>query len=56
MACGNTEELNRLWNDPQKRANVWLALHDTWLMVLIAGLVRLLYGDEVIETMNEQDW
>ena len=25
-------------------------------MVLIAGLCRLLYGDEVIETMNEQDW
>lgn len=52
----DSEEMKRLWNDPHKRANLLASLHDTWLMVIIAGLVRLLYGDEVIETMNEQDW
>lgn len=56
LCSGNTEDLQRLWNDPQTVANIALGLHDMWLMVLIAGLVRLLYGDEIIETMNEQDW
>ena len=56
IAMSKPEELERLWKDPFKRANAFNAIHDLWLWVLLAGLVRLLYGDEIIETMNEQDW
>ena len=56
IVTNDHEAIKEIWEDKFKRANLLAAIHDTWIMVLISGLVRLIYGDDVIETMNEQDW
>ena len=46
----------KMWADPMKRANLFLSLHDSFIILLLAGLLRLLYGQEAIDSINEQDF
>ena len=56
FAQGDKEALQELWNNQRQRANLYLILHDSFLFVLIAGLIHLLMGDEKIDNLTEQDY
>jgi len=50
------EELKRLWKNQVSRAGLIQGIMDAWGMLLFAGLVKMLYGEDVVEHKSEQPW
>lgn len=56
FAKGDWADINEKWSNARGRANILLTLHDTFLFVLIAGLIHLLLGDEKENPISERDY
>lgn len=50
------DSLRKLWAKPVTRAGLIQGIMDAWGMLLFAGLVKLLFGEEVVEHKSEQNW
>lgn len=46
----------RKTKDPMTRLNILRALMDTFTSLLIYGFIRIVYPEEALENMNDQDW
>lgn len=56
LAKGDRDKINQMWADRTKRASLFCILHDVWFFALIAGLLRLIMGEEKIDNLSEQDY
>ena len=53
----NQEEFDALWKtNPYFRGQIALALYDTLFGVLLAFLIKLLFGEETIQNMKNEEW
>lgn len=50
------ESLRKLWAKPVTRAGLIQGIMDAWGMLLFAGLVKLLFGEDVVKHKSEQNW
>lgn len=50
-------ELNEKWkNDPNFKSQLGLALYDMFFGVILAFLVKLMFGEDRIQNMDEEEW
>lgn len=53
----NQPELDNLWhNNPYFRGQLALSLYDTFYGVILAFLIRLLFGEDRISNMSNEEW
>lgn len=53
----NQQEFDALWkSNPYFRGQIALALYDTLFGVLLAFLIKMLFGEETIQNMNNEEW
>lgn len=53
----NQPELEKVWkNNPYFRGQLALSLYDTFFGVLLAFLIRLMFGEERIQNMKDEEW
>ena len=50
------EMLNQRLKDPMTRLNLFRALYDTLAALAIYGMIRIVYPEEALDNMNDQDW
>lgn len=51
------EELfNQRLNDPLTRANIFRGLADTFMSLIIMGFIKIIYPEEKLTNMSNQDW
>lgn len=56
ISMGPAEFLNMWRNDPVKRGNFICSVIDMWGMMLFAGLINLIFGDDVKNNRSAQNW
>ena len=52
----NQEDLNKMWQDPVARGRLTLFMMDNFGMMLVALLIKMLYGEDVVDDMKNMDW
>lgn len=52
----NQEDLNKMWEDPVARGRLTLFMMDNFGMMLLALLIKMLYGEDVVDDMKNMDW
>lgn len=52
----DSEELHRIWNDPNARFNFINALWETIIMTLLAALITRAYGEDTVTNLTNQQW
>lgn len=50
------EEINRIWKDPISRGRLYLLIMDNFGMLLLAFLVKLMFGEETVNDIQNQSW
>ena len=57
MLNHNQQEFNELWKaNPYFRGQIALALYDTLFGVLLAFLIQMLFGEETVANMKNEEW
>lgn len=52
----NIDEFKLNWENPIKRGQLINGLTDTLGLLLFAGIIKLLFGEDVVNNRREQDW
>ena len=52
----NLTDFNAILSDPNKKYNLLMMLWDSLFAMMLMGLIAVLFGEDVIENMDEEDW
>ena len=56
VCTGDWDYLNKLKSSPIERYNLAMVMYDSLIMAILAGLLKLLYGQEKVKNMKNQDF
>jgi hypothetical protein len=52
----NLTDFNAILSDRNKKYNLLMMLWDSLFAMMLMGLIAVLFGEDVIENMDEEDW
>lgn len=50
------DELKEIWNDPVKKANLGIFVHDMIVMMILGLIIKALFGEDTIKDIKNQNW
>lgn len=56
LLTANQEDLDKMWKDPIMRGRLTLFMMDNFGMMLLALLIKLMYGEETVDNMKNMEW